>query len=634
MEMESMSVALTGNPNTGKSTIFNELTGANQKIGNWPGVTVDKKVGHVNYNGKDITIVDLPGTYSVSARSPEEKIVIDYLLENSSDLVVDVVDSSNIERNLFLTVQLLEKNIPLLIDLNMQDEAKRRGVKIDVKKLEEALGYPVLLTIARDGKSLKNMLNVFTSVSMAGYGPSDMLKAHIDKVKEIESSSLSDKEKTEKIIELRYDFIDVIMEKAVTFESAGPSMTERLDSVLANSVLAIPAFLAILYAVFQITFEWIGQPIADALEGLITEDFTDFVTEALESAEVADWMQSLIINGIIGGVGSVIIFVPLIFILFFCLSFLDGTGYMARVAFLMDPVMRRCGLSGKAVMPLMMGFGCGVPSIMGARAMDSEKDRMLAILAAPFLTCGAKLPIMALFAAMFFPEDAANVVFAMYVVGVVMAIVSTKLLGATQFKDEGATFILELPPYRMPDMKNVLLETWDKGKGYLTKAGTIIFLGCVIIWFLGAFNSSGMVEDMSESFLASIGSAVGALFTFHGFGTWESGAAIISGILAKESVVSTIGILYGLPDISAEAEDAVETAEAMLGTGMGSAFTTMSALAFMVFSQIYTPCVTALGTIKKETNSWKWMFFAAGYMFALAWVVSLLVYQIGTALGF
>ena len=634
MEMESMSVALTGNPNTGKSTIFNELTGANQKIGNWPGVTVDKKVGHVNYNGKDITIVDLPGTYSVSARSPEEKIVIDYLLENSSDLVVDVVDSSNIERNLFLTVQLLEKNIPLLIDLNMQDEAKRRGVKIDVKKLEEALGYPVLLTIARDGKSLKNMLNVFTSVSMAEYGPSDMLKAHIDKVKEIESSSLSDKEKTEKIIELRYDFIDVIMEKAVTFESAGPSMTERLDSVLANSVLAIPAFLAILYAVFQITFEWIGQPIADALEGLITEDFTDFVTEALESAEVADWMQSLIIDGIIGGVGSVIIFVPLIFILFFCLSFLDGTGYMARVAFLMDPVMRRCGLSGKAVMPMMMGFGCGVPSIMGARVMDSEKDRMLAILAAPFLTCGAKLPIMALFAAMFFPEDAANVVFAMYVVGVVMAIVSTKLLGATQFKDEGATFILELPPYRMPDMKNVLLETWDKGKGYLTKAGTIIFLGCVIIWFLGAFNSSGMVEDMSESFLASIGSAVGALFTFHGFGTWESGAAIISGILAKESVVSTIGILYGLPDISAEAEDAVETAEAMLGTGMGSAFTTMSALAFMVFSQIYTPCVTALGTIKKETNSWKWMFFAAGYMFALAWVVSLLVYQIGTALGF
>lgn len=296
--------------------------------------------------------------------------------------------------------------------------------------------------------------------------------------------------------------------------------------------------------------------------------------------------------------------------------------------------MRRAGLTGKGVMPLMMGFGCGVPSIMGARALDSEKDRMLSIMAAPFLTCGAKLPIMALFAAMFFPDNAANVVFAMYVVGVVMAIVSTKLLSHTTFKDDNSTFLLELPPYRMPDMKTVLLETWDKGKGYLVKAGTIIFLGCVIIWFLGAFNGEGMVEDMSESFLASIGAAVGALFTFHGFDTWEAGAAAISGILAKESVVSTIGILYGLPDVSAEAEDAIETAEAMLQTGMGSAFPPLSALAFMVFSQLYTPCVTALGTIKKEAGSWKWMIFAAVYMFVLAWVVSLLVYQVGSLLGF
>ena len=307
---------------------------------------------------------------------------------------------------------------------------------------------------------------------------------------------------------------------------------------------------------------------------------------------------------------------------------------MARVAFIMDPIMRKAGLSGKSVMPLMMGFGCGVPSIMGARALDNEKDRMLSILAAPFLTCGAKLPIMALFAAMFFPENAANVVFAMYIVGVVMAIVSTKLLTATKYKSETATFLLELPPYRMPDMKTVLLETWDKGKGYLVKAGTIIFAGCVLIWFLGAFNSSGMVEEQSESFLASIGAVVGALFTFHGFGNWEAGAAVISGILAKESVISTIGVLYGLPDISAEAEDAVETAEALGTTGMAAAFTSLSAFAFMIFSQLYTPCVTALGTIKKETNSWKMMFFAAGYMFALAWVVSLIVYQGGKLLGF
>ena len=630
----SLSVALTGNPNTGKSTIFNELTGARQKIGNWPGVTVDKKVGYVRHNDKDIMIVDLPGTYSVNARSPEERIVIDYLMETHTDLVVDVVDSSNIERNLFLTLQLLEKGIPLIIDLNMQDEAKKRGIKIDVKKLENFLGYPVLLTVARDGSSLKNMLNVFTSISMEGYGASEKLQAHIAKVKEIESTVTDEKARQEQLIELRYAFIDEILRASVTFSHVGATTSEKIDHVLANGILAIPAFLLIMYAVFQITFEWIGQPIADFVDELVNDQFLGWTSETLADAGVADWMQSLVCDGIIGGVGSVITFVPLIFILFFCLSFLDGTGYMARVAFIMDPIMRRCGLTGKGVMPLMMGFGCGVPSIMGARALDTEKDRMLSIMAAPFLTCGAKLPIMALFAAMFFPDDAANVVFAMYVVGVVMAIVSTKLLSHTTFKDDNSTFLLELPPYRMPDMKTVLLETWDKGKGYLVKAGTIIFLGCVILWFLSAFNSEGMVEDLNDSFLASIGSVIGSLFVFQGFGNWEAGAAVLSGILAKESVVSTIGILYGMPDISAEAEDAVETAEAMLGTGMGSAFTPLSAIAFMVFSQLYTPCVTALGTIKKEAGGFKWMVFAAVYMFVLAWVVSLLVYQIGSLLGF
>ena len=630
----SLSVALTGNPNTGKSTIFNELTGARQKIGNWPGVTVDKKVGYVRHNDKDIMIVDLPGTYSVNARSPEERIVIDYLMENHTDLVVDVVDSSNIERNLFLTLQLLEKGIPLIIDLNMQDEAKKRGIKIDVKKLENFLGFPVLLTVARDGSSLKNMLNVFTSISMDGYGPSEKLQAHIAKVKEIESAVTDEKARQEQLIELRYGFIDEIIRESVTFSHVGATTSEKIDHVLANGILAIPAFLLIMYAVFQITFEWIGQPIADFVDELVNDQFLGWASETLADAGVADWMQSLVCDGIIGGVGSVITFVPLIFILFFCLSFLDGTGYMARVAFIMDPIMRRCGLTGKGVMPLMMGFGCGVPSIMGARALDTEKDRMLSIMAAPFLTCGAKLPIMALFAAMFFPDDAANVVFAMYVVGVVMAIVSTKLLSHTTFKDDNSTFLLELPPYRMPDMKTVLLETWDKGKGYLVKAGTIIFLGCVILWFLSAFNSEGMVEDLNDSFLAAIGSVIGSLFVFQGFGNWEAGAAVLSGILAKESVVSTIGILYGMPDISAEAEDAVETAETMLSTGMGSAFTPLSAIAFMVFSQLYTPCVTALGTIKKEAGGFKWMVFAAVYMFVLAWVVSLLVYQIGSLLGF
>ena len=631
--MSTLAVALTGNPNTGKSTIFNELTGARQKIGNWPGVTVDKKVGYARHKDRAISIVDLPGTYSINARSPEEKIVIDYLTNNKLDLVMDVVDSTNISRNLFLTVQLLEKGIPLLIDLNMTDEAERRGIRIDTRKLEDVVGMPVVQTVGRSSKSTKKLLDVFTSTVMSNYEASPQVKAHIEKVKEIQGSSLSESEKQEKVIEARYALIDQIMEAAVDMRNVGQSTSEKFDQFLANGVLALPIFLAILYAVFQITFTWIGQPLADTLDALINEDFLEWSKGALEAAGVAEWMQALITDGIIGGVGAVLTFVPLIFVLFFCLSFLDGTGYMARIAFIMDPIMRRCGLTGKGIMPLMMGFGCGVPAIMGARALDSNKDRLVSILITPFLTCGAKLPIMALFAAMFFPNDAANVVFAMYIVGVVMAIIVAKVLGETMFKEEGSTFLLELPPYRMPDMKTVLLETWDKGKGYLIKAGTIIFAASVLIWVLSNFNAGGMCE-IEESFLATLGGWMSTLFVFHGFGTWEAGAAVISGILAKEAVVSTIGVLYGAADVSTEAEEAMEAAETMMQTGMATSFTALSAIAFMVFSQLYTPCVTALGTIKKEAGGWKWMGFSAVYMFVVAWFVSLLVYQIGKALGY
>ena len=632
--MSSLAVALTGNPNTGKSTIFNELTGARQKIGNWPGVTVDKKIGYLSHQGRNISVVDLPGTYSVNARSPEEKIVIDYLLNEKPDLVVDVLDSSNLERNLYLTIQLLEQGIPLLLDLNMQDEARRHGIRVDTEKLGAALGMPVVETTARSRSSIKTLLDVFTSTMMEKYQPSEKVRAHIARVEGLRAGNLAADALEEKIIEERYAFIDSVVSECVSVAGASSDLTEKIDAVLANGWTALPLFLVMLYAVFQITFEWIGQPMADALDDFIGGPLTESVTATLESWEVADWMQSLIVDGVIGGVGGVLTFVPLIFVLFFCLSFLDGTGYMARVAFITDPIMRRVGLTGKGIMPLMMGFGCAVPAIMGARALDSEKDRMTSILVTPFLTCGAKLPIMALFAAMFFPDNAANVVFAMYILGVIMAIIAAKLLGGTVFQEKGSTFLLELPPYRIPDMKTVLLETWDKGKGYLIKAGTIIFAMSVLIWFLGNFNFNGMTEEMNESFLAALGTGMSKLFIFHGFDTWEAGAAVITGILAKESVVSTMGILYGVGEISAEAEDAVETAATLMQSGMATAFTTMSAVAFMVFSQLYTPCVTALGTIKKETGSWKWMGFSAAYMFAIAWVVSLLVYQGGRLMGF
>lgn len=630
--MSDLSVALTGNPNTGKSTIFNELTGARQKIGNWPGVTVDKKTGLVEYKGRKISVVDLPGTYSMNARSQEEQVVSDYFKENKPDIVVNVVDASNMARNLFLTVQLMEQGIPLIINLNMMDEAKRHGIKIDETKLEKIFGMPVTNTVGRSHDSVKVLLDVFTNTRMSNYSPSAEIQEHIAKINKIRTENNSAEKIEEEIISARYDFIDKVMAEAVTVQAADPTLSDKLDKYLANGVSSLVIMLAMFYLLFQIAFNWIGQPLADLLGEFFEETLAPAATEAMASAGVADWMQSLVSDGIIVGVGSVLSFVPLIFTLFLCLSFLDGTGYMARVAFVMDPIMRRAGLSGKGIMPLIMGFGCGVPAIMGARTLDTHKDRMITILVTPFLTCNAKVPILALFAVMFFPDNAANIVFVMYFVGIATAIIMAKVLNVTTFKGADSTFLLELPPYRLPDIKTVLLETWDKGKGYLIKAGTIIFAMSVLIWFLSSFNSNGMAEDESDSFLQSIGSATSVLFAPQGFDTWEAGAAVVTGVMAKEAVVSTLGILYGADDV--DPDEAEDSAEALTGTAMGSAFTPLSALAFMIFTQLYSPCVTALGTIKKETQSWKWMGFSFVYTCAVAWVASLIVYQGGKLLGF
>lgn len=627
--MTALSVALTGNPNTGKSTIFNELTGAHQKIGNWPGVTVDKKIGTIEYNGRAISVVDLPGTYSINAQSQEEIVVSDYFRDNKPDIVVNIVDASNLARNLFLTLQLMENGIPLIINLNMMDEAERHGVTIDKAKLEAAFGMPVTETIGRSSKSTKKLLDVFTSTVMSNYKPSELIEHHIAKIERLKHCGLTVDKIDEEIIAARYDLIDKIMSEAVTTKDVGATLTDKLDRVLANGVTSLVIMIGLFYLLFQFTFDWVGQPLADMLGDFLTVDFAEWASESMEAAGVAPWMQSLVSDGIINGVGSVLSFVPLIFTLFFCLSFLDGTGYMARVAFVMDPIMRRAGLSGKGIMPLIMGFGCGVPAIMGARALDTNKDRMISILVTPFLTCNAKVPIMALFAVMFFPEHAANLVFAMYIIGLVVAITAAKILGSTVFKHEESSFLLELPPYRLPDMKTVLLETWDKGKGYLIKAGTIIFAMSVMIWFLSSFNTEGMTNKMNESYLASIGSGVSVVLAPMGCDTWEAGAAVVTGVLAKEAVVSTLGILYNADDLSTEAEDADETAEVLMDTSMATAFTPAAALAFMIFTQLYSPCVTALGTIKKETQSWKWMGFAFAYTCAVAWVAAVLVYQIG-----
>lgn len=626
---EVLSVALAGNPNVGKTTIFNRLTGARQKVGNWPGVTVDKKVGTFEHGGHKVEIIDLPGTYSLNARSAEEKVVVDYLLSEPPSVIVNVLDASNLERNLFLTLQLLEYKIPTILTLNMMDEADANGIHIDTKKIEKIIGMPVVAAVAKEKNAMHALVDAVTGSALAECRLSDRIEKHIAEVKELRAKGGAAVE--EAVADLRYVLINEILKAAVTKEKkeAAPSWQDKLDAIVTHPVLAIPIFLGLVYLVFKLTFEWVGQVAADALAEFIEGPFTDSVVASLESAGVEDWVFSLVVDGIIGGVGGVLSFVPLIFCLFFFLSILDGTGYMARVAFTLDALMNRVGLTGKSIMPLVMGFGCSVPAIMASRAMDTEKDRKITMFVLPFISCGAKLPVYALFAAVFFPDCAADVVMSLYVLGIVVALVMASIFKRTLNKDDEGSFLLELPPYRFPTMLSVLLETWEKGKGYLIKAGTVIFAMSVLIWFLSSFSFDGMV-DMNESFLAFLGGLIAPLFTFHGFATWEAGAALITGITAKEVVVATMGVLYEVGEIAEEAEEAAQ----QMGMPLQAVFTNLSAYTFMVFSLLYTPCMTALGTLYKELGSAKGVLQVAAYTFAVAWVVALVVYQGGKLLGF
>ncbi len=628
--MSVMTVALAGNPNTGKSTIFNALTGAIQHVGNWPGVTVDKKTGQLNKDGKKINIIDLPGTYSLSAYSLEEKIVKNYLESEKPDLVVNVVDASNIERNLYLTVQLLEMGVPTVVNLNMMDEAQAKGYDINLAVLERNLGAKVVSSVATSKKGLSQLINLLDpsllqSMSIVG---SDMLAEHIKRIEGIKKLNADQESIEEKIIEARYEFINNVLEKALTVKESGETWQDKLDNILTNRVLGIPIFISIMYLMFQMTFSWIGQPLSDLLDGFIGETLIGWVGGAMAAMGTAEWLQSLVTDGIIGGVGAVLVFVPLIFTLFFLISFLDGTGYMARVAFIMDRAMRRMGLSGKAFLPMLVGFGCSVPAIMGARALDTERDRKIAVLVVPFMSCGARLPVYALFAALFFPGRESVVVLSLYLLGVAVAVIMALIFKSAYFKDDAEAFLMELPPYRIPTLKNVLLQTWEKGKGFLVKAGTVIFSMSVVIWFLSGYNFSGPA-DISDSLLAAVGGVIAPLFSWHGFGSWETGVAVLTGILAKEAVVSTLGIIYGVGEL---AEEAVQAAGQLQGS-LEAVFTPLSAYAFLVFTLLYTPCMAAIGTIKKELGSWKWTLFAAAYPFVLAWIVSLLIYRIGLALG-
>ncbi|OKP97314.1 ferrous iron transport protein B [Paenibacillus sp. P46E] len=666
------SIALVGNPNTGKTSLFNTLTSSYEYVGNWAGVTVEKKVGSLkNGAGK---LIDLPGIYSLHPLSRDEGVATQYLIEESPEALINIVDASQLERNLLLTLQLLEYGKPTVLGLNMMDVAKARGISVNPEVLESRLGITVLPLIARTGKGSGQVLSVLEQTSAIprvtfklDYGelaeeaiasiekelqaiqglPNlrwialqlmeqnpvvlELLKKRIDtsRLMAICDSCQSELQSRKLALTLpqwirsvRMDFIRSLCAAAIDTTLIKPhNLTERLDAVLTHRFLGLPLFIVFMYAMFKTTFDWIGGPLSDMVDGFISGPLSDGANSLLQTIGASGFTHALIVDGIIGGVGGVVVFVPQIFILFLMISFLEDSGYMARVCLLMDSTMERMGLNGKAFIPFIIGFGCNVPAIMAARSIEQPKDRMLTTLLMPLMSCSARLPVYLLFAAVFFPAQQATVVLTMYVLGVVFALILCKLFSKYLFKNESSVFIIELPPYRMPQMKTLGRSTWEKGKGFLRKAGTIILAGSVIIWLMSYAGPSGLNVDMDNSFLAKFGGMIAPLLHPLGFGTWQAGSTLVPGFLAKEVVVSTMNIIYHTPDAAG------------LEGQISQVFTPLSSVSFMAFILLYTPCLATVGVIKKETASWKWTFFSIGYSVALAYIVALVIFQGGSLLG-
>ena len=662
-------IALLGNPNCGKTTMFNAVRGSTQYVGNWPGVTVEKKEGPIRGH-KDALLVDLPGIYSLSPYTLEERITRNYLTTDKPDAVINIVDSTNIERGLYLTTELLEMDVPIIIALNMTDAAEKAGINIDAGKLSKSLGCRVVKTSASEGTGIedlvKNTIDIASLKERPGSYPrfsrstedtlemislaaskfsGDLPKRWFsvnlfsrdpilrqllpleegdmneieDLIKSCEESNDDDSESM--IANERYTYIDGILKGTVMKRGAeGLSVSDRIDMVLTNRLLGLPIFFMIMWGIYYISIQTLGDMTigwTETLFGTISEK----VSALLSSANVAEWLHALIINGVIGGVGSVLGFVPQLMILFLLISFLEDCGYMARVAFIMDRIFRQFGLSGKSFIPMLVGTGCSVPGIMASRTIENESDRRLTIILTPFVPCGAKLPVFALFAAAFFPEQS-WVAPSMYMIGIGMVILSGIILKKTDlFGGEPAPFVMELPSYRMPKIKGVLTHMWERSKAFIVKAGTVIFFAAGLIWFLQAFSWSLQMVGPDESILASIGSLIAPIFQPLGFGNWQSAVAVVTGFLAKEAVVSTYGVLLGVGETL---ED-----DPMLISRISQMFTPVSAYSFMVFTLLAPPCFAALGAIRSEMRSWKWTFFAIAWQTGLAYMVSMLIYQFG-----
>ena len=638
-----MIFALVGNQNCGKTTLFNQLTGSNQHVGNFPGVTVDQKMGEIREH-KDASVVDLPGIYSLRPYTSEEIVTRDFILNEKPDGIINIVDATNIERNLYLTLQLLEMHIPMVLALNMMDEVRNNGGSIDVKQMSLELGIPVIPISAVKGEGVEDL--VHSAMKVAGQkiypkvtdfcekGPvhrcihavSHQVEDHaqnigmsprfaatkiveqdtdiIDRLKlsqneldmmehsieEMETDHHMDRNAA--LADMRYTFIEKVCSKSVTkcHESKEHIRSVKIDNVLTNKYLAIPLFLLIMLLVFWLTFGVIGAFLSDYLAVFIAY-ITNLADKGLTAYGINLVVHSLIIDGVFAGVGSVLSFLPIIVVLFFFLSILEDTGYMARIAFVMDKLLRKIGLSGRSIVPLLVGFGCTVPAVMASRTLSSERDRRMTIMLTPFMSCSAKIPIYAVFAAAFFPQYAALVMIGMYLTGIIIGIIVALIFDRTVFRGKPIPFVMELPNYRFPSAKSVLLLMWDKAKDFLQRAFTIIFLATVIIWFLQSFDSRlNVVTDSADSILAAIGHLLAPLFAPLGFDDWRIPTALITGFTAKEAVISTLGVLMG-------------TSTAALGPALHTLFTPVSAISFLVFTLLYTPCVAAIAAVKRELES-------------------------------
>lgn len=599
---------LAGNQNCGKTTLFNQLTGANQHVGNFPGVTVDRKDGPIR--GQENTmVVDLPGIYSMSPYTSEEVVSRQYFLDDRPRGIINIVDATNIERNLYLTMQLIELNIPMVLALNMMDEVTANGGAIDVNKLEASLGIPVVPISAA-----KNEVPIRFAASKIIEGDQEVIdRLHLDQNEKemiehiiIQMEKESGMDRHAALAKMRFSFIDKICKQTVVRprESKERIRSKKIDKVLTGKYTAIPSFIVIMAIIFWLTFSVVGAWLQNLMDMGITY-LSNLCEIAMNGAHVNEVLQSLVIDGIFVGVGSVLSFLPIIVVLFFFLSLLEDSGYMARIAFVMDKPFRKLGLSGRSFVPMIIGFGCSVPAIMATRTLPSERDRKITILLTPFMSCSAKIPIYAFFAAAFFSHNAALVMVGLYFTGIIVAILYAVILDKTKFKGEPVPFVMELPNYRLPGAKSVLRLMWDKAKDFITRAFTIIFLASMIIWFLQTLDIHfNLVKDAGDSMLAMIGGVIAPIFAPLGFGDWRASTALITGFTAKESVVSTLKVLLG-------------------GGAITSMFNVKSAIVFLVFTLLYTPCVAAVTSVKRELGG-KWAIGFVVLQCVIAWIVAFL----------